>query len=218
MFEALYQGFLTGLALSVMVGPVFFTLLQTSLQQGFRAGSLVALGIALSDSSYILAAVFLSAQILKFPYFKEFLAIGGGTLLLTFGIYYLLKTSTNRATRAFTVKTIWSNIIKGIVINGLNPMVLIFWLVISSYANAQFEGDGTMLRTYFITSIVVVLSFDLTKAYLAKRLSQMLSEKLMLRFNKLVGIALILFAIRLYYTLFETTAALVPENPILPGS
>lgn len=201
-----------------MVGPVFFTLLQTSLQQGFRAGALVAVGIALSDASYILAAVFLSAQILELQYFKEFLAIGGGTLLLIFGAFYLFKTSTNRATRAFTVRTIWSNIIKGMVINGLNPMVLIFWLVISSYANAQFKSDAEMLQAYFMTSILVVFSFDLSKAYLAKRLSQMLSEKVMLRFNKVVGIALILFAFRLYYTLFESTTALVPENPILPGT
>jgi hypothetical protein len=38
MLEAVISGITFGLALAFMLGPVFFTLLQTSIQEGFRAG------------------------------------------------------------------------------------------------------------------------------------------------------------------------------------
>ena len=44
-----FEGLFFGLLLSVMIGPVFFTLLQTSLEQGFYRGLFVAIGASMSD-------------------------------------------------------------------------------------------------------------------------------------------------------------------------
>ena len=38
MLEPIVSGFTFGLLLAVMLGPVFFALLQTSLHEGFKAG------------------------------------------------------------------------------------------------------------------------------------------------------------------------------------
>lgn len=218
VFEALYNGFLIGLMLSALVGPVFFTLLQTSLEQGFRAGAAVALGIAISDGTYILLMAFLSAQIIDLPYFREGLAIVGGTLLSIFGFYYLFKKRGRRKQQAINSRTLWHNVIKGVIINGINPMVFLFWLAISSYATVHFHEDGFLLRTYFITSICTVFTIDLIKSWLAKTLSQLMNERLMRRFDIAVGVILILFAMRLFYTLFEPSTALMPDNPMIPGA
>ena len=48
-FSIITQGILFGLTLSLMVGPAFFSLIQTSITQGFRSGSQLAMGVALSD-------------------------------------------------------------------------------------------------------------------------------------------------------------------------
>ena len=53
MLEPLLSGITFGLALALMVGPVFFALIQTSLHEGFRAGSFFATGVFISDASLI---------------------------------------------------------------------------------------------------------------------------------------------------------------------
>ena len=49
MSAALIEGISMGLLLSAMVGPVFFTLIQSSLTYGFRYASILALGILSSE-------------------------------------------------------------------------------------------------------------------------------------------------------------------------
>jgi threonine/homoserine/homoserine lactone efflux protein len=44
-----------GLVLCLMVGPLFFTLVQTGVEEGLRAGTMVGLGIWVSDLLYIFA-------------------------------------------------------------------------------------------------------------------------------------------------------------------
>jgi len=48
--EAVFNGVIYGLVLAVLVGPVFFTLIQTSIERGFKSGVYVAIGISLSDA------------------------------------------------------------------------------------------------------------------------------------------------------------------------
>jgi threonine/homoserine/homoserine lactone efflux protein len=46
---ALLHGYIYGLTFLIILGPVFFTLLNSTLQYGFRSGFSVALGIFSSD-------------------------------------------------------------------------------------------------------------------------------------------------------------------------
>ena len=39
--------------LAFLIGPVFFTIIQTSIERGFGSGTLVAVGVSLSDAFYI---------------------------------------------------------------------------------------------------------------------------------------------------------------------
>ena len=51
--EIILNGIISGLVLALLVGPVFFTILQTSIERGFGSGALVAIGVSLSDAFYI---------------------------------------------------------------------------------------------------------------------------------------------------------------------
>ena len=51
--EPLFSGIGFGLLLAIMLGPVFFTILQTSLHEGFKAGLFLAFGVLLSDAAVI---------------------------------------------------------------------------------------------------------------------------------------------------------------------
>ena len=45
------QGILVGLTFAVLLGPAFFSLIQTSIQRGFRSGLFLALGISFTSNS-----------------------------------------------------------------------------------------------------------------------------------------------------------------------
>ena len=51
--EVILNGVLSGIVLAFLIGPVFFTILQTSIERGFGSGALVAVGVSLSDAFYI---------------------------------------------------------------------------------------------------------------------------------------------------------------------
>ena len=54
--EIFIKGFLTGCVLSIMIGPVFFVLLETSIKRGIKAAIAFDLGVLLNDIVYIFIA------------------------------------------------------------------------------------------------------------------------------------------------------------------
>ena len=67
-----------GFLLSVMVGPVFFILLETSITKGIRAALILDFGVFISDVIYILFAFIFASQIKSFTNDNLVLAIIGG--------------------------------------------------------------------------------------------------------------------------------------------
>ena len=93
IFQAIGIGFL----LSVMVGPVFFILLETSITKGVRASLYLDLGVFISDVIYILFAFIFASQIKSFTNDATnnnfILGIIGGVLFVGYGIYTLFSKS-----------------------------------------------------------------------------------------------------------------------------
>ena len=54
MLDLILKGIVTGFVLSIMVGPAFFVLLETSIRKGARAALSFDAGVLLSDFIYIL--------------------------------------------------------------------------------------------------------------------------------------------------------------------
>src|SRR5690349_5827167 len=124
---AILNGIGYGLLLAVLVGPVFFTLIQTSIERGFKSGVYVAIGISISDALCIAIAYLGISNLLTDPNFRIYLSYFGGAILLCFGLYYLVIKSRRPA--AFNPEHIEERsplrlMAKGFVINGFNPMVL----------------------------------------------------------------------------------------------
>ena len=52
--ELVWEGFQLGLLLTIMMGPILFAIIQSSIEEGFFAGAIVGAGIWFSDILYIL--------------------------------------------------------------------------------------------------------------------------------------------------------------------
>ena len=61
--DLILKGIVTGFVLSIMIGPVFFVLLETSIRRGVKAAIAFDLGVLLNDIFYILIAFVFYKQV-----------------------------------------------------------------------------------------------------------------------------------------------------------
>ncbi|EMR02682.1 LysE family translocator [Cesiribacter andamanensis] len=199
---AFADGILFGLLLTLMIGPVFFALIQTSIERGFRSGASMAVGIALSDAAYVVVASFGVVLLASSPSFQAWLGVVGGLIMLVFGLINLLKRVAPPQLQPGEAgaDNHLRQLIKGFLLNGINPFVFLFWFGIASL-KATYALDQKVV--FFSGVLLTVLLTDFLKAYTANQLRQWLSPKFMLRMNWLVGVALIAFSIKLFYFAYE---------------
>jgi threonine/homoserine/homoserine lactone efflux protein len=196
--EIIAKGVFSGIVLALLIGPVFFTLLQTSIERGFLSGVFVAIGISLSDSLYILISYLGLAQFMEADNFRHYMALGGGIILLLFGLYYLFVKSRKLA--RYDPQNIGNAsglrlAAKGFIINGLSPMVLFFWLATVSVATTQLGYSSPRQILIFFASIVTtVFTTDLMKAKLADKLRGLITPKTIRRLNIVLGVIMVIFA------------------------
>ena len=200
MSQALWEGISMGLVLSAMIGPVFFALVQNSLEHGFRYAAILALGILLSDLIYVLITYFSVSIFAQYPNFEIILGYAGGAVLIGFGISNMLKKNRNRPNTGgipLLKAKKRTGFMKGFGINGINPFVLLFWISIAGLVNLKQEYRRMDIWLYYAGILLTVFSIDLLKAFIAKQLSGFVTPKLMGKLNILVGIVLIFFGSKL---------------------
>ena len=199
--EIILNGLKLGIILAFLVGPVFFTIIQTSVEKGFWNGVIVSLGVSLSDILYVTVCYFGLVQFINEPGFRVYLAYAGGAILILFGLYHLFIKSRRNAHPSLDVaneKKMYRYFIKGFITNGLSPMVLIFWIGTISIASIDFGySKGFEFFLFFGVVLGTVLSTDILKAYLADKLRRLVTQRLMKIMNVIVGICLIIFGSRL---------------------
>ena len=199
------NGILFGLLLCVLIGPVFFTLIQNSIEKGFWSGVFMAIGVALSDAFYIVITYFGISQLVESENFKMWLGGLGGLVMLVIGLVNLFKA----APKSGVVKIVQGNrdglkqLLKGFFLNGVNPFVLFFWIGIVSKVSVDFEYSSNQATGFFVALVLTVFIVDVLKAHFATKLREIVTARFMLIMNRIVGIALILFALRLLNFLLE---------------
>lgn len=200
MIASLMEGVSMGLLLSVMVGPVFFTLIQSSLTHGFRYASVLAFGILCSDTFYVVITYLGIKFLAEATYFEEALGYVGGAILIGFGLSSLLRKQTQRPNSGGIILPEVkrrSAFIKGFSINGVNPFVLLFWISIASIVQMKENVTTWEIWLYYSGILGTVFLIDLLKSYIAKRLSHLVTPKMMGIMNKGVGVIMIGFGLRM---------------------
>ena len=205
MVQPLLSGIASGLLLAVLIGPVFFALLQTSIERSFRSGVLLAVGVSLSDAVCAALCFLGYSQLNLTESFHESLALFGGLILVGFGITTLFKKPALHAQtdiRAGGRPGTYRYIFKGFALNSINPSVLLFWAAMVTLASVQHGYRGAQIGVFLGSIIFTVLGTDVAKAYVAHKLRSYLSLTLMIWMNRAVGIAMVGFGIKLFMTGF----------------
>jgi threonine/homoserine/homoserine lactone efflux protein len=196
MINILLGGLGAGLILSLLTGPAFFSLIRTSIEKGFKAGVAFAFGVFSSDALYI-ALTFIGARAIQIAEeYKLYIAIIGGIFLILVGIRYLTKKIEIKYDANIPVNVKHNRyFFKGFLMNFLNPGMFFYWIGVATVLTV--DDNYTLEETiaFLGTTLATVLIVDLTKAYIANRIRHMFSTRIILWMNRLVGSALIIFAI-----------------------
>lgn len=176
--ETILSFFLTSLALTISPGPDIMYVLSTSISKGKQFGIAAAIGLSsglLFHTS--LLAFGISAIIVAIPWL--FIAIKVfGTLYLARIIYFLytspiepLSIETQDVSQKAT--TVFQQIQQGLVMNVLNPKVMLFFLsLFPSFLNPESGDLKTQIYTlgsiFMIQAIIVFVTVAILSSYLRK--------------------------------------------------
>ena len=202
MLEAVFGGIALGGVLALMIGPVFFLLINTSIKKGFKPAVYMALGVMLSDAVFIAVAFLGSTYIRNFNLQSFWVGLCAGVILIVFGLINLLKKNAavdENPALPDDSKTYFIDTLKGFTMNSINPFALIFWIGVAGTVSVNDAFSHTHLLVFFSSALVAVLVTDLLKAYLASRLKKILTPIILLWMNRVTGIALILYGISTIY-------------------
>jgi threonine/homoserine/homoserine lactone efflux protein len=191
------------LLLTIAVGPVLFSIIKQSINNGWKGGLAFVLGVSLSDVSLAVVSNFFTELFTNLIERKELIGTIGSTFLISVGIYFLFfkKVKVNEQgsqVLKFRKRDYLKLLLAGFFMNILNPGIIIFWLT----ASTAFADEALNQRiTIFTVALVLVLITDILKVLLANRIRQRLTLKNIQFVNRLNGIILIGFGIVLLWGL-----------------
>ena len=202
MFDGLWYAALYGFLLAFAVGPVFFTLLETSITKGFKAGLFFDLGAIFADLIFIFIAYFSTSKILENLRDEPGLLVFGGAVLITYGLISYARTAKSfikiaREHYAVSVKkNLPSLFVKGFLLNFVNFGVLAGWIGTIIFANALTSSDQGVIL-FLATVVGVFFTTDLIKISLAKNLKSKMTPRVIYKTKKFVSITIVVFGVLL---------------------
>jgi len=130
MGSVLLNGFLTGMVLQVAIGPVFFFILNISLQRTIIDGLFAVLAVTLVDYLFIAFAVMGVGKLIEKPKIKRALGIVSAIVLVLFGIVMLLsiqQTGVENSPHTMLASNYLSSFMSAFVLTLSSPLTIVFW-------------------------------------------------------------------------------------------
>ncbi len=203
MIEAIIKGLGLGLLLSISVGPVLFSIIKQSLNNGHKGGLTFAIGVSASDITLVLVSNVFTELFNSIKAYKTQVGIAGCVFLISTGIYFLFfkKVKVNEEGKQifkFRNSDYAKIFLSGYFMNTLNPSIFIFWI----YASTAVIGHTVNQRIIvFVTCLSWMLGADILKVFLAGKIRKKLTPHNIHNLNRINGLLLVVFGIVLIWGL-----------------
>lgn len=191
------NGLLTGLILQMAIGPVFFFIINLTLQKTIIDGFAGVVGVTLADYFYITLAIIGIGKLLEHKKIKKVFGIISSIVLVIFGLI-MIKGIINSNISTHTVinsTNIFSSFISVFLLTISSPLTIIMWTSLFAAKTIEYNytkrelfifGFSTGLATFIFMGATVFL-FSLIKGTIPVILIQIL--------NLIVGCLLIGYGI-----------------------
>ena len=189
--------------LAISVGPIVFTVIKQSLNNGLKGGLAFITGIFLSDVFLVICCNFFTQFFKAMSNYDTQLGIAGSILLILVGVYFLffkkVKVTDNGEQLVLFSRSDYAKMFfAGAIINLLNPGIIVFWFV---WATAYISYTLNYRMVIFGTALLIAFSADIAKVVLADKIRKKLTPKNIHRINRINGLILIGFGIALLWGL-----------------
>ena len=178
VLDAVIKGVLVGLFMAISVGPTLFAVIKYSMDNSYKAGLAFVLGVSFSDFLYVTIANVAASWLIVLGKHGDMIAYIGSAILIIVGTAGTLRKMKPKrpAKEAATISgahyvRIWAS---GFIINTINPGVVISWLAAVS-ATANKTGGYRFIL--FGTCLVLILSIDFLKVFLAEKIRVLLTPR-----------------------------------------
>jgi threonine/homoserine/homoserine lactone efflux protein len=203
MLESVIKGFGLGMILAISVGPVIFTILKQSLNNGQKGGFSFVAGVWFSDILLVIISNMFSTLVISALAFKSTIAYVGAAFVISMGIYYLffkkvyIGEDKNVILVQFGKKAFTKAFMSGFLINTLNPSVMLFWLINAT----AFAASNSITERIIIFSVCLGVNIlaDILKVVLAAKVRHSLTPHNINIINKISGTILIGFGLAIIY-------------------
>jgi threonine/homoserine/homoserine lactone efflux protein len=199
MTEAILKGLALGFALALSVGPIIFTIIKQSLNNGHKGGFSFVSGVWVSDIILVVLSNTLTVFVSALSAHSKVIAFAGSSFLIGMGVYFaffkkvaLARVADGDETR-FRKRDMAKAFASGFIINTLNPGVILFWL-----GNATLLAANHTLQeriVIFSVCLLINMAADVGKVMMAGKLRNKLTLATLVAINKISGTILIGFGI-----------------------
>ena len=202
MTEAIFKGIGLGLILAVSVGPVIFTILKQSINNGQQGGFSFVGGVWISDIIWVIISNLFSSLVAELLNYKVTIGVVGAVFVFCLGIFYVFfkrvqVDANNAIVIDFGRKDFTKAFMSGFIINTLNPSVIFFWLInTTAFASSHSLSERIVL---FGVCMGVNILADILKVMMAAKIRHRLTPHNINIINKVSGSILIIFAISIVY-------------------
>jgi threonine/homoserine/homoserine lactone efflux protein len=104
MPEAFLKGITLGFLLSISVGPVIFSIIKQSLNNGHRGGFAFVAGVSASDIALVLISNVFTELFSSISTHRLQIGIAGSVFLIVMGVYFLFWITTSTTFVSHTAK------------------------------------------------------------------------------------------------------------------
>ncbi|MXV38719.1 LysE family transporter [Flavobacteriaceae bacterium Ap0902] len=217
MIEFVLYAILLGIMLSlILIGPSFFLLIETSLTKGWRSALALDAGVILADIVCIVFAYYGAKDLSIFIETHPGLYKIGGFLIMIYGGYMYFSKPVLHVDKSHVVShNYFKTFANGFLMNLLNIGIVIFWFIIVGWVTIKYPKDYEFLLFIGI-ALLTFLGIDLAKIFLANKFKERMSDALVYKIRRVLGIALLIFGLVILlkgFFSFDRLENVIPNTP-----
>jgi len=196
MVYAFFYGLLTGLLFSLMLGTVFFCLVQNSITNGFKSGIYISIGVIISDIILIVLSYFNTYLFPSGGKTELIVRLCGAAFLLIMGISNLRSHKKVLFPVADSKKPLILGS-KGFMINILNPANYLSWLAVAATVSNVLHFSNGQRWLYYTGALCSIFGMEILISFGASWLKKYISATFLQRLDMVLGIVFIVFSLLL---------------------
>lgn len=195
MTELITAGIILGLSAGFAPGPLLTLLISETLRHDIKAGIRVALSPVFTDLPIIVLTFFVLSKLSGFHYIMGIISLIGGSVILFMGFESMNPKPPDPDLSTTRPKSL----IKGILVNALNPHPYLFWFSVGGpILSKAVKVDNTGPLVFIGSFYLLLVGSKILLAVLVGRSRSFLNGHFYISTMRLLGLALSVLALLLF--------------------